>query len=64
VESSDNGQAASPFEQPFRAIDDCLRKEAGCCSSGTAGPRQTTPAASSDGDLLASFVETIGFIPP
>ena len=59
-----NGQAASSFEQAFRAIDDCLRKEAGCCSSGTAGPRQRSPPASSDVDLLASFVETIGFIPP
>ncbi len=62
MESSANSQAVSFYQQAFRAIDACLRKEAGCCSSGAAGPRQSTPPASSDVDLLPSFVEPIRFI--
>jgi hypothetical protein len=64
MESSANGQAVSFYQQAIRAIDACLRKHAGCCSSGTAGPRHRSPTDSSDVDLLSSFAEPIGFIHP
>ncbi len=64
MESSGDGKAVSFYQQAFRAIDACLGKEAGCCSSGTAGPRRRTSSAISDVVLLPSFVEPISFIHP